>query len=301
MRNICTAIIVLLSSLSARAQSIRVCDFRQDMSAPMVEQLDFNGQACSAIRIPTTDRDFCFEAGYAGIVDVVYTADDVTIYIPCDAHVLSVSHRVYGVLRDWVIPASLRQGETYVLKLACGKRGAEGRDLKPVQFARSLPSSCTVVRSPRPKVKNGSFASSFLDLSFGVAGSSGDWTDLVVAGMSYTYIRDCVGPYAGAYCMEGAEGDPSLSAVMGACARLTRGGGPVDWQFYGGAGLDMTARPVLELGSRIDIGSRRSWGRWDFGVGCMYWDGKVAPKVSVGLGLWGGGILLAVGITCMAI
>lgn len=286
----------------AHAQSIKVGEFRQDPSARPVTREDFGGSPCAAIRIPTSDRAFCFEAGLVGIVDVAYTADDITIYIPSDTRVLSVSHRSYGVLRDWVIPATLQEGCTYTMKLTCSPKGAESRTMKPVQFASRPVTASAPVRAPRPRASYGDFAISFLDFSFGFANTE-DWTDRMVTGLSYTYIQSGVGPYVGAYYMASDEGDPSLSMVMGASARLTRDSGPVDWQLYAGAGLDITARPVYDLGTRVNIGGHRSWGMWDFGVGCMYWDGKMTPKASVGLGIWGGGILVTiclVGMTATA-
>lgn len=275
MRHTLTTILAF-ASLCMHAQSIDVRDFRLAASAPLVEAADFNGMPCAAIRIPTTDRSFCFEAGLTGIVDVSYTSDDIIVYVPSDAHVLSISHRSYGVLRDWVIPTTLQQGATYTMRLECHERG-----------------------KVHPATTQKQTSTSFLDLSLGFANADG-WTDTIVGGLSYAYIPRHLGPYVGAFCMSRDDGDPSLSVVMGANARLLGGNGPVDWQLYAGVGLDTASSPVLDLGTRVNLGGSHSWGRWDFGVGCVYWNGEIIPKVNLGLGIWCGGLLVTVGIAGLA-
>ena len=289
-----TLAFLMLCCTCAHGQSIAVKDFKSDPSAPIVDVTDFEGAQCAAVRIPTSDRSFCFEAGLAGIVDVAYTSSDITLYIPACAHVLSISHRAYGVLRDWIIPATLEGGHTYVMRLQC-----EERKMTPVCFATPLPAGASA-KAPRPKPDCGEFSHSFIDISFGFANEE-DWADRITAGLSYTYLHGRVGPYVGLNYLCGEDDDQSLSVVGGAALRLTCSSAHVDWQLYGGAGLDIAAAPVFELGTRIDIGGGHELSRWDFGIGCMCWNGEIVPKVSVGYGIWGGGILVTLGLACLAV
>ena len=295
MRHFLT-ILALLLPVAAGAQSIRISDFHPtvtDASAPDAV-LDADGALCALLRIQTRETGWTFEAGMAGITDVIYGKDAIYVYVPAGARILSVAHPDAAPLRNWIFPIRLEPGRSYSMKL-------ETVVPEPTPVERPVP----VVRQraahtpPPPAVRHPpgekDFCWHFTDAYLGFVNDREGYTDECFIGMRYTYLQHNVGPYLSA-----AFSTDEMSAFFtGAAYRFTRPEScDLDFQAYGGIGLAYGCRFAGEAGIRFGWKSERKLSGLDFGVGCQFWKGAFVPTVEVGLYIWGVPVVLGL---CLAL
>lgn len=310
-------ILLLLQSLSAAAQ-IRISDFKQLYSDGSAAEAgtalsDPDGRLCAVLKLETRQSGWTFDAGLAGIVDTRYEEGIIWLYVPASARKLTVSHKEYGVLREWSIPASLEPGRTYTMRLTYERPRQTNPGTRPSSSAsRPAPRPVTVNAQPRrvktpvviipSKPAEKSFSNHFADMLVGATLSKEDvgrygMDDDYRIGVSYTWIGNRVGPYLSV----STNFDGGFSAFGGAAVRLSNPKtASLDWQVYGGAGL-MDGKFGFDVGTRFGWRSSHSLSHWDFGFGCQFSQGYIMPTVSVGLYIWGIPVLVGIGLIACAI
>ena len=310
-------ILLLLQSLSAAAQ-IRISDFKQlysDGSAAEVGAAisDPDGRLCAVLKLETRQSGWTFDAGLAGIVDTRYEEGVIWLYVPASARKLTVSHKEYGVLREWIFPTSLEPGRTYTMRLSYEHprqttTGTRPRSSAPKPTPRPVIISGQPRRDAPPiviipsKPAEKSFSNHFADMLVGATLSKEDvgrygMDDDYRIGVSYTWIGNRVGPYLSV----STDFDGGFSVFGGAALRLTNPKTAIlDWQVYGGAGL-MDGKFGFDVGTRFGWRSSHSLSHWDFGFGCQFSKGFIMPTVSVGLYIWGIPVLVGIGLIACAI
>jgi hypothetical protein len=271
-------------SIGAGAQTIRISGFAADVadvSAPLAVY-DTDGALCSVLKMVTKESGWTFEAGLAGIMDVVYGKDVIYVYIPAGARILSVARPGAAPLRDWSIPVRLEPGRTYSMKLELVKPAPVQ---KPAPVVKKVtPVVKQVAPVPSVRVTEKDFSSHFMDAYTGFVADSGGFAEEYFFGLRYTYLQSRVGPYASGAI--GTEGQCSFFA--GAAYRLTSSDtSNLDFQLYGGVGYVTDGGLGGEAGIRIGWKSEHRLSGLDFGAGCQFWDGAVVPTVEVGFYIWG--------------
>jgi len=318
---------MLLQSLSAAAQ-IRISDFKQlcsDGSAAEARTAisDPDGRLCALLKLETRQNGWTFDAGLAGIVDTRYEEGVIWLYVPASARKLTVSHKEYGVLREWSIPAPLEPGRTYAMRLTYERPRQTDADSRPGSSAtKSTPRPVIVSQQPRrvappvPQIYNTmdwaavfpqgagekSFSRHFADMYMGFACTK-EYSDYYEMnedywfGLTYTWIGNRAGPYLSL----ALDVDGCFSFFGGAAFRLTNPKtAALDWQVYGGAGL-MDGVFAFDVGTRFGWRSSYSLSHWDFGFGCQFSQGIIMPTVSVGFCIWGIPTLVGIGLIACAI
>ena len=280
-----TTILTLLISTVAGAQSIRISDFKPsiaDAAAPDAV-LDADGALCAVLRMETRESGWTFEAGMAGITDVMYGTDVIYVYVPAGARILSVAHPNATPLRNWDIPQRLEPGRTYTMKLEIVIPKP-----KPVEKPRPVVKQRVAPAPPPPTVRHQAsekdFCWHFTDAYLGFVNDREGYTDECFIGIRYTYMQYNVGPYISA-----AFSTDEMSAFFtGAAYRFTRPEScDLDIQAYGGIGLVYGGQLGGEAGIRFGWKSEHKLSGLDFGVGCQFWKGAIVPTVEVGLYIWG--------------
>ena len=286
MRNFLT-ILALLFSFAASAQSIRISDFKAtitDATAPDAVQ-DADGALCTILRMETEETGWTFEAGMAGITDVMYGKDVIYVYVPAGARILSVAHPNAAPLRNWNIPQRLEPGRTYSMKLEIFVPQSA-----PVEKPKRVISKPKPTPKPVPspafsnRVYEKDFCWHFADAYLGFVNDREGYTDECFVGLRYTYLQHRVGPYISA-----AFSTDEMSAFFaGAAYRFTHPeSSDLDFQAYGGVGLVYGGLLAGEAGIRFGWKSSHKLSGLDFGVGCQFWKGTITPTVEVGLYIWG--------------
>ena len=118
-------IALIAISQSAWADGISVLGFRlleTDLTANTrgTEKRDMNGDKAALIKIVTPERGFLFNGGSLGIVGTEEKAAEIWLYVPPRAQKLTITHQVFGVLRDYYYPVSIQGGRTYEMLLDIG-------------------------------------------------------------------------------------------------------------------------------------------------------------------------------------
>lgn len=103
---------LLQTDMAARTEGTRLED-------------DINGGFCALIKVETTQRNFMFDVGSAGIrkqeeQNSLHPAE-IWLYVPANIRKMTIQHELLGVLRDYRIPVSIKAGCTYVMKLSTGQ------------------------------------------------------------------------------------------------------------------------------------------------------------------------------------
>lgn len=118
-------IALIAISQSVMADGISVLGFRlleTDLTANTrgTEKRDMNGDKAALIKIVTPERGFLFNGGSLGIVGTEEKAAEIWLYVPPRAQKLTITHQVFGVLRDYYYPVSIQGGRTYEMLLDIG-------------------------------------------------------------------------------------------------------------------------------------------------------------------------------------
>lgn len=116
---------VVALSLSALAQGMQVESFRlleNDLTANRrgTMRTDKNGETAALIKIVCPEKGFAFDGGSLGIVGTADKPGETWLYVPRYAQKLTISHKYFGVLRDYVYPITIEGGRTYELLLDIG-------------------------------------------------------------------------------------------------------------------------------------------------------------------------------------
>lgn len=114
-----------VTALPALAEGISVISFNlleTDLTANTfgTQKLDQNGDKAALIKIVTPERGFLFNGGSLGIVGTEEKAGEIWLYVPPRAQKLTITHQVFGVLRDYYYPVSIQGGRTYEMLLDIG-------------------------------------------------------------------------------------------------------------------------------------------------------------------------------------
>ena len=106
-------IALIAISQSVWADGISVLGFRlleTDLTANTrgTEKRDMNGDKAALIKSVTPERGFLFNGGSLGIVGTEEKAAEIWLYVPPRAQKLTITHQVFGVLRDYYYPVSIQ-------------------------------------------------------------------------------------------------------------------------------------------------------------------------------------------------
>ena len=117
--------ILITAVLPVMADGISVISFKlldTDLTANTrgTQKLDQNGEKAALIKIVTPERGFLFNGGSLGIVGTEEKAGEIWLYVPPRAQKLTITHEVFGVLRDYFYPVSVQGGRTYEMLLDIG-------------------------------------------------------------------------------------------------------------------------------------------------------------------------------------
>ena len=304
MKNSAVILLLALHCLGSAAQ-VRIADFRQSYSDGAASDVrtsvaDPTGQPCAVLKMETSQSGWTFDAGLAGIMDTRYEKGCIWLYVPASARKITVAHQEYGVLRDWIIPASLESGRTYTMRLLHERRrtasSAPAPKPEPVRVPRyevpTVRPAPSFPDKPDKSLKSPSlfdsggtkhFCSSFVDLNLGF-----DEDEACTTVLRYTSLKNRVGWYAGI----GIDYNAGGMFVGGAAFRLTDEYRTfLDIQLYAGAGIGEIG--MLEAGVRFAFKSETGISSWDFGMGVQLCDGVVMPTLELGLCIWGVPLLCA--------
>lgn len=125
MRKLLLLIFVSITSLSANADGISVASFKlleTDLTANTygTQKMDQNGEKAALIKIVTQEDGFSFDGGSLGIVGSENKNGEIWLYVPRHAQKLTITHKSFGVLRDYYYPISIQGGRTYEMLLDIG-------------------------------------------------------------------------------------------------------------------------------------------------------------------------------------
>jgi hypothetical protein len=118
-------IAMIVLSQSILADGISVISFKlleTDLTANTrgTERRDQNGDKAALIKIVTPERGFRYDGGSLGIVGTEEKTGEIWLYVPPRAQKLTISHQVFGVMRDYYYPTSIQGGRTYEMLLDIG-------------------------------------------------------------------------------------------------------------------------------------------------------------------------------------
>ena len=108
-------IAMIVVSQSILADGISVMSFKlleTDLTANTrgTEKRDQNGDKAALIKIVTPERGFRYDGGSLGIVGTEEKTGEIWLYVPPRAQKLTISHQVFGVMRDYYYPTSIQGG-----------------------------------------------------------------------------------------------------------------------------------------------------------------------------------------------
>lgn len=120
------------------------------------------------------------------------------------------------------------------------------------------------------------FASHFFGISMGYDTDEEEF----MMGVYYEWCLYNLGLYAN--CMWGFDGGYSYAA--GPVIRLTSDDYLMDWQLYGGLGIQ-NEEFMYDFGMRFGWESDSVVSFWDFSIGCQLYDGTAVPTLTLGCGI----------------
>ena len=125
MRKLLLIIVAFMATIGASADGLNVVSFKlleTDLTANTrgTERRDQNGDKAALIKIVSPEKGFHFDGGSLGIVGTEQKAAELWLYVPPRAQKLTISHPVFGMLRDYYYPVSIQGGRTYEMLLDIG-------------------------------------------------------------------------------------------------------------------------------------------------------------------------------------
>ena len=121
LKNSIFIIILIIVNSNILAQHIKVksfCMLEKDVDARITNtKTDQNGQKTAILKIVTNERGFVFEGGIIGIVATEQKNGEVWLWIPPNAKRITIKHKKYGVLRNYIYPKKILEGTVYKMEL----------------------------------------------------------------------------------------------------------------------------------------------------------------------------------------
>lgn len=104
------------------AQQLSVQRFNWDemdltASSEETKLIDQNGKVCALIKVRSPLKGLSFDVGALGITKTEQRKDEIWIFVPEGVKRITISHQQYGVLRDYDLGLTLKQGRTYQMLL----------------------------------------------------------------------------------------------------------------------------------------------------------------------------------------
>lgn len=110
-----------LSAQSSRDGDFSVQSFRRlewDLDARSGRPLkDQNGRKAALIKVITSAEDMDFDVGVMGVVAVRREVGETWVYVPEKVLKITVRHKDFGVIRDYVFPEPIESAVTYEMVL----------------------------------------------------------------------------------------------------------------------------------------------------------------------------------------
>lgn len=109
--------------LSAQEQegSFSVQSFRPlewDLDARSTKPMrDQNGKKAALIKVITSSEDLDFDVGLMGVVAVIREVGETWVYVPEHVRKITIRHKDFGVIRDYVFPEPIESAVTYEMVL----------------------------------------------------------------------------------------------------------------------------------------------------------------------------------------
>ncbi len=97
-------------------QSFRRLDWDLDARSnhPVCDQ---NGKKAAIIKVITSADDLDFDVGVMGVVDVKQEVGEIWVYVPEKVRKITIRHRDFGVIRDYVFPEHIESAVVYEMVL----------------------------------------------------------------------------------------------------------------------------------------------------------------------------------------
>ena len=121
----------LTASHKAQAQEARndfyVASFKEldmDLDARLYPETDENGKKAALIKIVTGERGFSFDVGIMGIVGTRQEVGEIWVYVPESILRITIRHKDFGVIRDYVFGIPIKSAYVYELVLHTPERGS---------------------------------------------------------------------------------------------------------------------------------------------------------------------------------
>ena len=206
---------LLLLGFDAAAQ-ISLSNFSQSISDGTGSDVrtameDPDGKLCAVLKLETRLSGWTFDTGLSGIIDTRYEDGAILLYIPASARFLTVSHKDYGVLREWAFPIPLEPGRTYTAWLSFERQKtaptrasmtSSGTPMRTARLSQSAPLTSSPAAQLRPS-REKTFCQHFADFYVGAActlqgGGAFEPNYDTWFGFSYTWVGNRVGPYISA-------------------------------------------------------------------------------------------------------
>jgi hypothetical protein len=298
-------IIVILCSANAKAQSISVSDFylaEDDLSAMTADtrKFDVNGFPCAIIKIETTEKNFSFDTGLLGVTDTEEKPGEIWVYVPGGVKRITISHKDFGVMRDYIFPVSIESSRTYIMTLKTEKVKVKEVVLTRYDTVKVVSSNLNMSDAKEYNtLKPLRFCKHFFELLAGYGGYKDDGGEYVhkgYYGVSYSYMGQRVGGYASFL-----SAGNNYNICGGPVLRLSKPGSTCDWQIYGGPGLIDGKKLGGDFGMKFGWESRHDMSFLDFSFGCQIWNNGIMPTVGIGLGISGITLVIGAGIGILAL
>ncbi len=118
--------LVAASSIEMAAQQysnseFKVLSFRRlswDLDArvnhPVIDQ---NGKKAALLKVITNETDFSFDVGIMGVTEVRQEDGEIWVYVPEYVRKITIKHKNFGVIRDFIFTEPIESAVTYELML----------------------------------------------------------------------------------------------------------------------------------------------------------------------------------------
>ena len=287
-------------------QNIRISDFKAapGSGGPAGVVKDNDGRPCALLRMRTSETGWTFDAGLAGIVDVVKEDGWINVYVPATAQAISIAKPGRTPLRRWCFPVRLSEGATYTMMLSARNTQPASVAQRPAPRPAPKPAPKPALRmaptpAPSPSIRpvKGGLCTHFIDAYGSLYVDDFGYTDIVSGGFKYTYLPGTVGPYASLAFGNGG------ACFLGAAYRLNNRyvASELDIQAFGGIGLVLGNMLAVEGGIRFAWRSDDDTSALDFGFGLQLSGVGVMPTVEVGLAIWGIPVCIGLGLCVIAL
>lgn len=97
-------------------QSFRSLEWDLDARSGRPEK-DQNGRKAALIKVITSAKGLDFDVGIMGVVAVRQEIGEVWVYVPEKVRKITVRHKDFGVIRDYVFPEPIESAVTYEMVL----------------------------------------------------------------------------------------------------------------------------------------------------------------------------------------